>query len=185
MGRKTTSVFLLISIFAIGFITIKSIIKKEKKITIIEFGGDTFEQKIAKIFQVINNNYQEIDSIKKWTTIKNVTLNDSIKASYFFLFEELKKIEVQEKNKREKIMRRFYIMNTQLSYVVEQIQEINIKTGIANPEYLEEQSFFLKENLQKQSNNQDCGSPMSARYLKGEEDRLQTEFHNLKMHLKK
>jgi hypothetical protein len=163
-----------------------------------------YEEYLGKRLKPIRENFKEINGIKEWTAIDKRALKETTEggaATYYFLFDTLKKIAVHQFGETGKKISEYYTMNAQLSFVFEKTYEYNRPItwdsaamkenndsqtfNIDKSEIIEDRSYFENGILIRQINNQDCGSPMAEDFLKEEKERLQTEFNNLVKRLKK
>lgn len=163
-----------------------------------------FEEYLEEDLRPIRANFKRINEIKEWTSVDKRKLNQSTEggaATYYFFRDTLLKIATIHFGELGKSIQEFYTKNGQLSFVFEQLYQYNrpitwdsteIKENnngemfdFDKSEIIEDRSYFFKGELIRQINNQDCGSPFSKDYLKGEQIRLTSEFDKLIERLKK
>lgn len=87
----------------------------------------SFAQKNDKVkseeIKTIKANFSRINSIKKWTKIKEVETDDSTEGgfiNYYFLNDKLKKIVVRKFGESGQYLAEYYLLNNKLSFVFEQ-----------------------------------------------------------------
>jgi hypothetical protein len=163
-----------------------------------------YEEYLGERLKPISANFNRINEIKEWTSVDKRKLNQSTEggaATYYFLKDTLLKVVAIHFGETGKNIQEFYTKNGQLSFAFEQQYQYNrpitwdstaMKENndtetfdINKSEIIEDRSYFENGVLIRQINNQDCGSPFAADYLKEEQVRLKAEFEKLKEQLKK
>jgi hypothetical protein len=151
----------------------------------------------------IRTNFKRINSIKNWSNIDTEELFESIEggeANYYYQSGQLEKIVARHYGESFQLLIEYYLLNGQLSFVLEKRQkynrplyydstgmkEINDKEAfdIDKSEIIEDRSYFDNGKLIHQINNLDCGSPFADEYLLEEQSRLRADFDNLFGHKK-
>ena len=143
----------------------------------------------------IRDNFKRINSIPKWTIIKTKDIWETTEggeAKFYYLNGQLEKITTRHFGETFQLLAEYYLLKGQLSFVFEKSYKYNrpfyqdsttmndTETfDFEKSEIIEDRSYFDKEKLLHQLNNQDCGSPFTADYLLGEQKRIQTDFKKL------
>ena len=146
----------------------------------------------------IRANFKRINSIAKWTTIKTKDIGETTEggeANLFYLNGQLEKIMTRHFGETFQLLTEYYLLKGQLSFVFEKSYKYNRPMyydstsmkensdteafGFDKSEIVEDRSYFDKEKLLHQLNNQDCGSPFAASYLLEEQKRINTDFKKL------
>ena len=143
----------------------------------------------------IRANFKRINSIAKWTTIKTKDIGETTEggeANLFYLNGQLEKIMTRHFGETFQLLTEYYLLKGQLSFVFEKSYKYNrpfyhdstamndTETfDFEKSEIIEDRSYFDKEKLLLQLNNQDCGSPFTVEYLLEEQKRIKTDFKKL------
>ena len=143
---------------------------------------------IRKIFKRIN-------SIQKWTSIERRDLWEATEGDqvvFYYSGETLEKLIVRHFGETFQYIGEYYLSNGELSFVFEKSYQYNRPIywdsssidetrdpavfDFEEAEIIEDRSYFIKNEIVHQLNNQDCGSPFADDYLTEEQVRIQTEF---------
>ncbi len=162
--------------------------------------NDAIEEKL----QLIEAHAKRINKIKEWTSIEERNLEQSTEggtATYYFQKDTLLKIAVVHFGETGKAIQEFYTKNGQLTFVFEEnytynrpitwdstAMKENNDTEVFDmdkSEIMEDASYFDSGILIQHTNNQDCGAPFAADYLKQIVVDLNSEFERLKERLLK
>ena len=146
----------------------------------------------------IRDNFKRINSIPKWTIIKTKDIWETTEggeAKFYYLNGQLEKITTRHFGETFQLLAEYYLLKGQLSFVFEKSYKYNRPMyydstsmkensdteafGFDKSEIVEDRSYFDKEKLLHQLNNQDCGSPFAASYLLEEQKRINTDFKKL------
>lgn len=146
----------------------------------------------------IRENYKRINTITNWTTVIIRDINGTSEggvALFYYMDKKLEKILTKHFGETFQILTEYYFLNDKLSFVVEQSYNYNrpiYYDSIAmvenndneifdfdKSEIMENKSYFVKDELIHQSNNQDCGSPFASDYLKSEELRIKRNYQKV------
>ena len=163
-----------------------------------------YQEYMGERLKPIRANITRIDGINEWTAVHKRRLAQTVEggsSEYYFVKDTLLKIIAIHFAETGKITSAFYTRNSELSFVVEKTVKYNrpitwdstamkesndteVFDGDSS-EVIVDESYFENGVLIRQINNQDCGSPFAADYLKEEQVRLKAEFQKLKGRLKK
>ena len=129
----------------------------------------------------IRANFKRINSIAKWTIIKTKDIWETTEggeAKFYYLNGQLEKITTRHFGETFQLLAEYYLLKGQLSFVFEKSYKYNrpfyhnskamndTETfDFEKSEIIEDRSYFDKEKLLHQLNNQDCGSPFAVDYL--------------------
>ena len=121
--------------------------------------------------------------------------NEGGDVTYYYLNKNLEKIVMKEFGETFQVLTEFYLLDKTISFVFEKSLKYNrpiYQDGSAmkqmnedqvfnfdKSEIIEERSYFEKEMLINQLNNQDCGSPFIDDYLKGEQIRIVNKYNRI------
>ena len=159
----------------------------------------TYQEYMGERLKPIRANTTRIDGINEWTAVHKRKLAQTVEggsAEYYFIKDTLLKITAVQFAETGKSISDFYTRNSELSFVLEKTYKYNrpitwdstamkenhdteVFDGDSS-EVVVEESYFENGVLIRQINNQDCGSPFAADYLKEEQVRLKAEFQKLK-----
>lgn len=146
----------------------------------------------------IRANFKRINSVKEWSLEKSHDLFESTEgglARFYYHNGTLEKIIEQRFGETGQLLREYYLMEGELSFVFEKDMHYNRPIywdekhkkenndtevfDIEKSEVTEERSYFKNEKLIHQIVSEDCGSPFAEEYLREEEKRLLDTYNDL------
>jgi len=147
----------------------------------------------------IRNNFKRINSITNWTSIDTINLENEAteggEAKFYYQNGQLEKIITRHFGEMSQWLTEYYLLNGQLSFVLEKSYEYNrpmyydstaVKENkdteafdFDKSEIIENRSYFENGKLLHQINKQDCGSPFSDDYLPEAQKSIKTDFDKL------
>ncbi len=146
----------------------------------------------------IKENFKRINKITKWSSIVKKELWETTEGgevNYYYQNDTILKFVSRQFGETRQSIHEFYILNGKLSFsfykeiiynrpitwdstaMLENLD--NQVHDFKKSEIIEERSYFKDEELIRQVNNQDCGSPFSEEYLSKESNRLLSLFTHL------
>jgi len=153
------------------------------------------QEYFSKELKPIKENFKRLNSIKEWTKISEVDLEESAEggvAKFYFLDTVPRKVIVRHFGETFQTITEYYLFKGQLSFVLDRKYKYNRPItwdstkmeeygdnqvwNIKKAELEENRSYFKNGKLIHQINNQDCGSPFSNEYLKTEGLQIIKEF---------
>jgi hypothetical protein len=152
----------------------------------------------------IRANFKRINSITKWTRIKQKDIEgvsaEGGEATFYYQKKRLEKIIARHYGEMGQLLIEYYLFNGKLSFAFEKEYRYNrplfydVKVMKENndteafdfkkSEITEARYYFLNARLIHIIDSQDCGAPFSADYIAEEEKRMKEDFKKL-LHLEK
>ncbi|WP_118975197.1 hypothetical protein [Taibaiella koreensis] len=149
--------------------------------------------------QPIRDNFKRINSTTRWSRIKKIDLPQTGEggiATFYYQKGKLEKIVSRQFGETFQQLNEYYLLNGQLSFVLERYYRYNrpiyydstaMKAAndteafaIDSSEIEEDRSYFERGTLLHLVNNQDCGAPFAADYLKEEQQRILADYKRLR-----
>ncbi|MCT3758177.1 hypothetical protein HZQ19_07350 [Elizabethkingia anophelis] len=146
----------------------------------------------------IRDNFKRINSIEKWSVIKQQDLFESAEggeAKYYYQKNKLEKIITRIFGESGQTLTEYYLLNGQLSFVYEKNYKYNrplyydTKAMKENndteafdfdkSEITENRGYFVNGKLIHILNSEDCGAPFSSDYIAEEQKSILSEFSKL------
>lgn len=146
----------------------------------------------------IRDNFKRINSIEKWSVIKQQDLFESAEggeAKYYYQKNKLEKIITRIFGESGQTLTEYYLLNGQLSFVYEKNYKYNrplyydTKAMKENndteafdfdkSEITENRGYFVNGKLIHILNSEDCGAPFSSDYIAEEEKSILSEYSQL------
>lgn len=148
----------------------------------------------------IRANFKRINSIslKDWSSVVQKELHESAEggaATFYYWNSNLEKIVVRHFGETGQKLTEFYLLNHELSFVLERSYNYNrpiywdsthMKENndtevfdYEKSEIMEDRSYFIKGKMVHAIVSGDCGSPFPQEYLDEEEKRLKKELKKL------
>ncbi|OPC46919.1 hypothetical protein BAY06_16680 [Elizabethkingia anophelis] len=146
----------------------------------------------------IRDNFKRINSIEKWSVIKQRDLFESAEggeAKYYYQKNKLEKIITRIFGESGQTLTEYYLLNGQLSFVYEKNYKYNrplyydTKAMKENndteafdfdkSEITENRGYFVNGKLIHILNSEDCGAPFSSDYIAEEQKSILSEFSQL------
>ncbi|HFK5527624.1 TPA: hypothetical protein ACGZ99_001674 [Elizabethkingia anophelis] len=146
----------------------------------------------------IRDNFKRINSIEKWSVIKQQDLFESAEggeAKYYYQKNKLEKIITRIFGESGQTLTEYYLLNGQLSFVYEKNYKYNrplyydTKAMKENndteafdfdkSEITENRGYFVNGKLIHILNSEDCGAPFSSDYIAEEQKSILSEFSQL------
>lgn len=135
----------------------------------------------------IRNNFNRINKITKWTSIKTRDLAKSIElgeATYYYLNDTLEKIVEHNYGEMRQWLTEYYLADGKLSFVFE--KEYQYNRLFYDPAFNFDSSYvvsirnyFTRGILFHQLHSEDCGAPWAQEYLRKEHKRLTSDYEEL------
>ena len=148
----------------------------------------TFQEYLGEELIPIREIILPLSNREEWTTTDKRKLeakNQNGVANYYFLKNDLKKIQLTQNTDSTARLIEYYLHNDSLIFAFEQQDDSTELKN--NPEYyepIEDSLFFKKGELIRIKNNMDCGSPFADDYRNEVQEELKTEFRVLFNRLK-
>ncbi|MCT3921768.1 hypothetical protein HZP94_00910 [Elizabethkingia anophelis] len=146
----------------------------------------------------IRDNFKRINSIEKWSVIKQQDLFESAEggeAKYYYQKNKLEKIITRIFGESGQTLTEYYLLNGQLSFVYEKNYKYNrplyydTKAMKENndteafdfdkSEITENRGYFVNGKLIHILNSEDCGAPYSSDYIAEEQKSILSEYSKL------
>ncbi|HIB8178704.1 hypothetical protein [Elizabethkingia anophelis] len=146
----------------------------------------------------IRDNFKRINSIEKWSVIKQQDLFESAEggeAKYYYQKNKLEKIITRIFGESGQTLTEYYLLNGQLSFVYEKNYKYNrplyydTKAMKENndteafdfdkSEITENRGYFVNGKLIHILNSEDCGAPFSSDYIAEEQKSILSEYSKL------
>ncbi|WP_254081061.1 hypothetical protein [Elizabethkingia anophelis] len=146
----------------------------------------------------IRDNFKRINSIEKWSVIKQQDLFESAEggeAKYYYQKNKLEKIITRIFGESGQTLTEYYLLNGQLSFVYEKNYKYNrplyydTKAMKENndteafdfdkSEITENRGYFVNGKLIHILNSEDCGAPFSSDYIAEEQKSILSEYIKL------
>ncbi len=146
----------------------------------------------------IRDNFKRINSIEKWSVIKQQDLFESAEGGevkYYYQKNKLEKIITRIFGESGQTLTEYYLLNGQLSFVYEKNYKYNrplyydTKAMKENndteafdfdkSEITENRGYFVNGKLIHILNSEDCGAPFSSDYIAEEQKSILSEFSQL------
>ncbi|MCT3733616.1 hypothetical protein HZQ80_05425 [Elizabethkingia anophelis] len=146
----------------------------------------------------IRDNFKRINSIEKWSVIKQQDLFESAEggeAKYYYQKNKLEKIITRIFGESGQTLTEYYLLNGQLSFVYEKNYKYNrplyydTKAMKENndteafdfdkSEITENRGYFVNGKLIHILNSEDCGAPFSSDYIAEEQKSILSEYNKL------
>ncbi len=130
----------------------------------------------------VRENFKKLNSIPagEWMSVEDTTYVENgldCKASFYCYVAELDKIIVRKNNDTVEMLKEYYFLNKQLSFLLEKEYDKRTEgTFICK-------SYFFKDKLIYQDLG-DCGAPNTEEFTLEEERRIKAETGNLRQHKK-
>jgi hypothetical protein len=159
---------------------------------------DSAKIELQNRLKPIKDNFERINAIKKWTSIKKKDLYESTEggeADYYYSGNKLEKIVAIYFGEGGKTIAEYYILNGQLSFVLESSEMYNRPTyadsvfmkehndttvfDASKSEIMECRFYFENGVIIHNTNNQDCGAPDAREFVLEEEKRIITDYKKL------
>lgn len=156
------------------------------------------DEYMANELKPIKENFKRINSISNWTDIRTIETWETTEGgeiNYYLKHDKLLKIIIRQFGETRQSIHELYLLNGQLSFSF--YKEIIYNRPITwdstamlenndnqvfdfNKSEIEEvRSYFSNQQLIRQINNQDCGSPFAKEYLNEEQSRLNSYYKHL------
>ncbi|MBN8785852.1 MAG: hypothetical protein J0I84_02050 [Terrimonas sp.] len=150
----------------------------------------------------VRENLKRISTIANWSTIdtKDIDAGEGGEAKFYYKDGKLEKIVVRQLGETFQQLAEYYLQDNKLSFVFEKTYRYNrpifydstvMKENNDTEAFdfkkstiTEDRSYFINNKLIHQVNNEDCGAPFAADYLRDEQKRIETEFEELTRLLK-
>ncbi|WP_337084665.1 hypothetical protein [Elizabethkingia anophelis] len=146
----------------------------------------------------IRDNFKRINSIEKWSVIKQQDLFESAEggeAKYYYQKNKLERIITRIFGESGQTLTEYYLLNGQLSFVYEKNYKYNrplyydTKAMKENndteafdfdkSEITENRGYFVNGKLIHILNSEDCGAPFSSDYIAEEQKSILSEYSKL------
>ncbi|MDV3928733.1 hypothetical protein CMT52_05050 [Elizabethkingia anophelis] len=146
----------------------------------------------------IRDNFKRINSIEKWSVIKQQDLFESAEggeAKYYYQKNKLEKIITRIFGESGQTLTEYYLLNGQLSFVYEKNYKYNrplyydTKAMKENndteafdfdkSEITENRGYFVNGKLIHILSSEDCGAPFSSDYIAEEQKSILSEYSKL------
>ncbi|RQO30319.1 hypothetical protein DBR32_12165 [Taibaiella sp. KBW10] len=153
---------------------------------------------LDQMLHTIRANFKRINSMTKWTTVRNKALDNSSEggtATFYYQQKRLEKIITRAFGEMTQNLTEYYFLNGEISFVLERTYQYNrpyyydVAAMKANndtaafdfnqSEIEETRSYFEQKKLIYQLNNQDCGAPFASDYLDEERIRIESDIKTL------
>ena len=155
-------------------------------VKLVSLKKDTLtNNQVDSLIYEIRSNFNQINKITKWSKIEKGFLegtNEGGEATFFYLNGRLIKITTDQMGETFRLVREYYLTNTELFFVFEKLEKYKEPFDRSNSKFYESRKYFQNNKIIKRVNTDIKENPLNETSIADDQTEILNELKKLKSH---